>query len=422
MLRYYDKRLWLPAFKEILIIIFFTISGSGFAACFASMKNMAILLLLTAFTGFSCSSTFHKVFEHKTPHEHYADVLEDNDLTDTPEGRQWLAVSEKALTDPTGVQLPYRQQGYFHGDKARALGLQFRATQGERLTFTFTGGSGSAFIIYTDLFMRDGNGASHLLAADTADTEFSVNIDETGIYILRLQPPLHATGEYGFAISVGPSLGFPVSGNKGRIGSFWGDARDGGRRRHEGLDIFAAKHTPVIAAADGYVTGVKEGGIGGKTVWMKPTDKNIFLYYAHLDKQLVKEGQVVKKGDVLGLVGNTGNAKYTPSHLHFGVYTNSGAIDALPFVNRLVKTAPSPPQRNLKEYLMLVKNQKIGNGTSVKANTFLVPVAVNSKGYIAELTDGQLINVSFSSVKNSKQPIKSLGVLATTAAAGSKGS
>jgi murein DD-endopeptidase MepM/ murein hydrolase activator NlpD len=64
-------------------------------------------------------------------------------------------------------------------------------------------------------------------------------------------------GEYTLSVSVGPSLGFPVSGNKASIGSFWGDNRDGGKRSHEGVDIFAAKLTPAIAAADGVVTGVR---------------------------------------------------------------------------------------------------------------------------------------------------------------------
>ena len=154
-----------------------------------------------------------------------------------------------------------------------------------------------------------------------------------------MQPPLYDEGEYSHAISIAPSLQFPVSGNKAKAGSFWGDGRDGGKRSHEGIDIFAPKHTPAVAAADGYITGVKEGGIGGKTVWLRPTGKNYTLYYALLDKQTVSEGQVVKKGDVVGLVGNTGNAKHTPSHLHFGIYTWNGPIDPFPFVNPAIKTA-----------------------------------------------------------------------------------
>jgi peptidoglycan LD-endopeptidase LytH len=386
------------------------------------MKNIAIVLLLTGLTGFSCSSTLHKVFDNKTPHEEYAEVLDDKDLENTPEGRQWLSASEKALNDPQPVRLPYRQLGYFHADKARALGLQFNAKQGEKLIFTLTKKAGPDFIIYADLFKQEGSRTSHLLAADTSGSEFSIDIKESGIYVLRLQPQLYGAGEYGLSVSVGPSLGFPVSGTKARIGSFWGDGRDGGKRKHEGIDIFAPKRTPVIAAADGYITGVREGGIGGKTVWMKPADNNVYLYYAHLDEQLVQQGQSVKKGDVLGLVGNTGNARYTPSHLHFGVYTYNGAIDALPFVNRSVKTAPAPPSKNLKEYVKLVKTQKTDKGAWLNASTLMVPLAINSKGYIAELPDGQLVDLPFSSVKNSRQAVRSSGAVAALPPAASKGS
>jgi hypothetical protein len=214
---------------------------------------------------------------------------------------------------------------------------------------------------------------------------------------------LYHTGTYNLSISVGPSLGFPVSGTKAKAGSFWGADRDGGKRRHEGIDIFAPKLTPAIAAADGYISGVREGGIGGKTVWLRTNDRNIYLYYAHLDKQLVQEGQAVKKGDVIGLVGNTGNAKYTPSHLHFGVYTFNGPVNPFPFVNRLVKTAPPVPEKNLTLPLKLIKPQKNKDGTLVNANTILIPVAVTAKSYIAALPDGNLIEAPFTAVKTIPQ-------------------
>jgi murein DD-endopeptidase MepM/ murein hydrolase activator NlpD len=130
-------------------------------------------------------------------------------------------------------------------------------------------------------------------------------------------------------------LVFPISG-KSNIGSYWGDSRDGGARKHEGIDIFAAKGTAVVAVADGYVLEVTEDGIGGKAVTIQSDDYNWRSYYAHLDQQKVTRGQLVKKGQLIGTVGNTGNAKSTPSHLHFGIYDGSTAIDPLPYV----KTSP----------------------------------------------------------------------------------
>lgn len=203
------------------------------------------------------------------------------------------------------------------------------------------------------------------------------------------------------------------------IGSFWGDGRDGGKRSHEGIDIFAPKHSPAIAASDGYVTGVREGGIGGKTVWLRPEGKNYTLYYAHLDKQLVREGQFVKKGETVGLVGNTGNAKYTPSHLHFGVYTYSGAIDPLPFVNKIIKTAPEVPSKNLAVSIKLIKSKKYG-GNTIKANTVLTPLAITSKAYIAETRDGNLIQIPFNEVTVTKQETGPANGLATSPSHSSK--
>jgi len=132
------------------------------------------------------------------------------------------------------------------------------------------------------------------------------------------------------------SLVFPVSGKKSSVKGYWGEYRNG-NRRHKGIDIYAKKGTPVVAVSDGIVTEVSNGGKGGRCVWVKSASHSWTAYYAHLDKQKVRTGQYVKKGQVLGTVGNTGNAKYTPSHLHFGIYTKNGAVNPLPYVKNSPK-------------------------------------------------------------------------------------
>ncbi|HKZ68314.1 MAG TPA: M23 family metallopeptidase [Chitinophagaceae bacterium] len=372
-----------------------------------SIKKLLFLLLPAAMLCLSCSSSVNKIFGKKTPHEAYSDKVEDS-----PEGQKWLAVSKKALTIPQTIQLPYRQVGYFHADKPRALALHFAARQGERVNFDLVKKNGADFVIYADLFKQNGTDVSHLLAADTAGSRFGFDMEETGNYILRLQPELYRTGEYSLSASVAPSLGFPVAGNKARTGSFWGDARDAGQRRHEGIDIFAPKLTPAIAATDGRVSRVSEGGIGGKTIWLKAAGRDIHLYYAHLDKQLVQEGQNVKKGDTLGLVGNTGNAKYTPPHLHFGIYTFGGAIDPFPFVNKTIKTAPAFTAKDLTGPLQFKRTWKAKVGRPVNDTSLLVPLAVTAGGYIAEFPDGSIIQTPFTSVKTVRTE-KQQAVLAT---------
>lgn len=379
------------------------------------MKNASLILLLVSFYQLSCSSAIHNVldrFEKKTPHEIYADKLGDRGVDKTPEGRAWLAASTAALATPVPVSLPYRQQGIFHPDKPRALGLQFLAKAGEKLQFSLTRKDGAVLPLYADLFQQFQT-SSPVLSADTASNSFSFDVAETGSYILRLQPALPGSGQYNLSVSVGPSLGFPVSGNKASVGSTWGDERDGGKRTHEGIDIFAPKLTPAVAAADGSITGVREGGLGGKTVWLRPEGKHYTLYYAHLDQQLVQEGQLVKKGDVVGLVGNTGNAQFTSSHLHFGIYTNGGAIDPLPFVNRTVKTAPEfAGGKPLATLLKLTKPQQAPDGTMVKAATPLIPLAADAKGYLAELPDGQWLLVPYRAAKATEEPVKQATAMA----------
>lgn len=143
-------------------------------------------------------------------------------------------------------------------------------------------------------------------------------------------------------VSIVPTLVYPVAGKQARVGSWWGDTRDGGRRKHQGIDIFAKKHTPVVAVCDGYIIAVENAKRGGRTVWLKANNKPVTFYYAHLDKQLVRVGQSVRKGQKIGTVGNTGNARFTPSHLHFGIYTYKGAINPLPFVAKASRMPIAP--------------------------------------------------------------------------------
>lgn len=118
-----------------------------------------------------------------------------------------------------------------------------------------------------------------------------------------------------------PLLMNPVVGaSKKSIISFYGDARDGGKRRHEGIDIVAPKGTVVVAPSDGVITSVGYNSLGGKVIWMNDNKRKRSYYFAHLDSQMVHNGVMVKQGDTLGTVGNTGNARRTFAHLHFGIY------------------------------------------------------------------------------------------------------
>lgn len=105
----------------------------------------------------------------------------------------------------------------------------------------------------------------------------------------------------------------------------------GEERLHQGQDIFATRGTPVYSATEGYVWRIGENRLGGNTLMVLGAGGRVY-YYAHLDRHTpeLKVGDAVTTDTILGFVGNTGNAKGTPPHLHFSIYTPSGAINPLP--------------------------------------------------------------------------------------------
>ena len=127
---------------------------------------------------------------------------------------------------------------------------------------------------------------------------------------------------------------------KQAIADTWAAPRGVGRK-HEGQDIFAPKGTPVLSATSGYIYNIGENNLGGQTVSVISKGGRVY-YYAHLDSYArgIKIGDRVTTRSVLGYVGTTGNAQGTPPHLHFGVYTSTGAINPLPLLtDRLPPTA-----------------------------------------------------------------------------------
>jgi peptidoglycan LD-endopeptidase LytH len=118
-----------------------------------------------------------------------------------------------------------------------------------------------------------------------------------------------------------------------RLMDSWGAARSGGRH-HEGIDIFAAKGTAVLSTTRGVVTRVGTNRLGGQIVGVLGPGLE-WHYYAHLDRfGTFREGDIVHAGDVLGYVGNTGNARGTRPHLHYGIY-HAGATNPYPRLARM---------------------------------------------------------------------------------------
>lgn len=135
---------------------------------------------------------------------------------------------------------------------------------------------------------------------------------------------------------VGP---FPVAGL-----SYWTDdwhaCRDGCTRFHEGLDIFGKEGTPLVATADGTVTQKLVGETSGISVEIQDA-QGIQYFYAHLSAwaEPINVGDQVHVGQLLGYMGHTGNAMYTPPHVHLEVQPGGVPVPPKPFVDRWVKIA-----------------------------------------------------------------------------------
>jgi murein DD-endopeptidase MepM/ murein hydrolase activator NlpD len=302
----------------------------------------ASLALLAACGG--AGAPFERVVRQESAHERYARSLREADLDGTALGRDWLAAASAALAAAPPITTPYREAGYFAESEARAVAYRVKARRGQRIVARVQLEGSSPARLFIDLFEppRDSaKGPIRLASADSGTAGVTYEAERDGEYLLRLQPELLRGARYLLTVRAEASLAFPVQGRDSRaVQSFFGAVRDAGRREHHGVDIFAPRGTPVLAAAAGIASaGTNE--LGGKVVWVRDPLLRRSLYYAHLDSQLVGTGQPVRVGDTLGLVGNSGNARTTRPHLHFGIYARGeGPVDPFPFINQPRGTLP----------------------------------------------------------------------------------
>lgn len=136
------------------------------------------------------------------------------------------------------------------------------------------------------------------------------------------------------------AMRIPVVGITQRdLSDSWHDPRDGGVRVHKGIDIFAPRGREIVAVADGILSYIGDQPKGGHCLWLT-TESGTSFYYAHLDRWApgLYEGMEVQSGDLIGFVGNTGNAKHTPSHLHFGINQNDEMVNPFPLLTRALPT------------------------------------------------------------------------------------
>lgn len=299
-----------------------------------SLLTALALLTLTACA--EVEEFTEELFDTETPRERYEIRLDRAGLTGTALAVDWRAVAERALEEAPVVSTPYEEEGYFPPGDPDALGFRLPLRRGQLVRFNVTLHGDPDALLFMDVWQVVEDSVTtfrHVESADSGSTTIEFEPRRDGDYIVRAQPELLRGGRFTVSLELNPTLAFPVQGGGERdIGSVFGDPRDGGSRNHHGIDIFAARGTPALAAVEGTVYRVQNTEIGGRVVWLRDGRGNR-LYYAHLDSQTVTNGQRVSVGDTVGFIGNTGNARTTPPHLHFGVYSR-GPVDPYWFVHQ----------------------------------------------------------------------------------------
>lgn len=251
--------------------------------------------------------------------------------------KDWESQALQSLSESLPVELPYSEQWLLSKPETQVITFDVTLMQGRILEIfnqrqpTAIGG------IFIEIFERIGDRHRIVASASPADTQLRWPVTRTGTYRIRAQSIPESIGAFALSLEERFAFEFPVATDSpNSVQSFFGVARDGGRRKHHGIDIFAPRHTPIVAATDGYISRVSTSTRGGLHIWQRGNDDygNPIgsLYYAHLEDTNVTAGAWVDRGTQIGTVGNSGNAISTPPHLHFGFYQRSiGPLDPLPF-------------------------------------------------------------------------------------------
>ena len=329
-------------------------------------------------------------FRDLTPYEAYYQSLSDAGLAESALVRDWRAAGITAVENAAPVSLPFEELGFLISNAPNAMAYRITLGRGQRLTAEVALQSGETSRVFVDLLRIPTSPSRPLRPVISTDTLPGVFVHEPwrgGEYILRVQPELLRGGEYRVTLRLEPQLAFPLEGRDMRAAlSLFGVSRDGGRRAHEGIDLFARRGTPVLATSAGTINRVSVTNLGGKVVWLRDPVRNANIYFAHLDSQAVRNGDRVDVGDTIGFVGNTGNARTTPPHLHFGIYRRGeGAVDPAPFIRPVPRGRPPTISADL---------HRLGSTMRIRHDGIRLRLAPNTGSpVIRELTEHTPVHV-----------------------------
>jgi len=371
------------------------------------LKHKYYFVLLVSLLLFSyCQKEIvPELYKPSNSHEAYVHSLRSAGLAHTAIARDWILAAENAMKNPVDVEPPYEEDFYVDHASAFAVAYHFSVIKGQRVEIDVAFDGQKRCRLFMDLFrVRGLSYEDWRLVASANNNEKHLEFEprEDAEYVVRLQPELLRGGRFNVTIRNMASLEFPVLGYDHRaIGSGFGVSRDGGRRKHHGVDIFTKRHTPIIAPSKALVRRVSESDIGGLNIWLHDAKRDLHLYFAHLQTQDVEQNTYVEPGQRIGTVGNTGNARRTPPHLHFGIYVRGeGPVDPINFIKKINST----PKETTADMAMLgqwVRSKQVSISLKASVNSRsdeiarMVPYsamkvqAASSNTYRVLLPDGQ---------------------------------
>lgn len=351
------------------------------------MTKIGLYISVLSILLFASCKTIFKT----SPYQSYVQSLKNTGLDVTSMGKQWISVGESVLNNPnTQIKFPFKEEIFFRQEKPAAVAYQIAYKKSSKIKFSIN--TSDQHGVFLDFFESQENKKS-ILSEYLKDTTFTYENNSDQVIVLRLQPHLLINEHVTVEIVEQPKLAFPVQNGKNNdIKSFWGVDREDGARKHEGVDIFNKRGTPILAVEDGTIDRVQTTNLGGKVVWQRLGLMGPSIYYAHLDSQLVSDGQKVSKGEVLGLMGNTGNAISTSPHLHFGIYTSGGAIDPIAYI-QIKDTIPGKVK---------IESKYLGKELMVKEKEGILPVhilavstnSITYQDYTYEVNQKENLNIN----------------------------
>ena len=382
---------------------------------FGFLTSVAIGILLLAYMRGCRQENVPERYRPRNEHDVYKLSLIQANIHESALGKDWVKSSRKSLEQAIEVEPPYKEAFFLDPAKAESMGYRFSVKRGQKIEVKVVMLHTDSMKVFIDLYRFNNDSLKyyqHVASADSSDYQLAFEPRRDADYILRLQPELLRGGRFSITIQKVPSYSFPVAGRSSKsIESYFGAPRDDGKREHHGVDIFARRHTPIIAPTRAYVRSVTTRGIGGNIIWLRDS-RGHNLYFAHLQTQLVNPRTYVNPGDTIGTVGNTGNAKLTPTHLHFGIY-RGGPIDPINFIRETNTTLPNITADlevlgywvRTKENTYLKENSLAVHIDTLEAYQPMKVIGVVQSSYRVALPNGLVGYIEESEIEPTTEPI-----------------